>query len=371
MKRIVRLLLLMLTSLLLAACGGGCRPIDLKEPVAIPESGVIEKRVWDEIKKEKAIATFTGVSGEWKYEWTVFGSDLDETRDINLSVRAVETDVGIKLAFAETQDLGFPALLSLSLNERWTANSATAYEGDRAVYSVSITGSRTSILNISVNTMVAACEIRPDIDEQAQTDTAGQAKADTAGQTQADTAGQAQAEASREPGKAGEEGGSEYRPDEYLSAVTEPDDRVYAGEEQKERGPFCTFSIECSTILNNLDRLNPDKRELIPSNGVILPPPSVAFREGDSVFDVLQRVCRDKGIHLESSWTPLYNSAYIEGIHNLYEFDCGQLSGWNYRVNGRYPNLGCSGYVLSDGDKVEWRYTCDLGRDIGCDWMGE
>ena len=139
----------------------------------------------------------------------------------------------------------------------------------------------------------------------------------------------------------------------------------------EETGPFCTFSIECSTILNNLDRLNPDKRELIPSNGVILPPTSVAFREGESVFDVLQRVCRDKGIHLESSWTPLYNSAYIEGIHNLYEFDCGQLSGWNYRVNGRYPNLGCSGYVLSDGDKVEWRYTCDLGRDIGCDWMGE
>lgn len=32
-------------------------------------------------------------------------------------------------------------------------------------------------------------------------------------------------------------------------------------------------------------------------------------------------------IHMESSFTPVYNSAYIEGIHNLYEFDVGKLSG--------------------------------------------
>ena len=68
---------------------------------------------------------------------------------------------------------------------------------------------------------------------------------------------------------------------------------------------------------------------------------------------------------MESSWTPIYNSAYIEGIHNLYEFDCGSLSGWMYRVNGWYPNYGCSRYQLEPGDVVEWRYTCDLGQDVG------
>ena len=25
----------------------------------------------------------------------------------------------------------------------------------------------------------------------------------------------------------------------------------------------------------------------------------------------------------------------------------------------------------ADGEVVEWRYTCDLGRDVGCDWMVE
>ena len=111
--------------------------------------------------------------------------------------------------------------------------------------------------------------------------------------------------------------------------------------------------------------------KITPSDGIILAPTEVTFYEGESVFDVIQRVCKEYNIHLEFSFTPIYNSAYIEGIHNLYEFDCGALSGWMYRVNGWYPNYGCSRYQLADGEVVEWRYTCnDLGKDIGCDWMG-
>ena len=127
----------------------------------------------------------------------------------------------------------------------------------------------------------------------------------------------------------------------------------------------CTISIECSTILNNMGDLDPDKKEVVPKDGIILAKKTVTFYEGESVFDLLQRVCKENKIHMESSWTPLYNSAYIEGIHNLYEFDCGSASGWMYRVNGWYPNYGCSRYQLSQGDVVEWKYTCDLGADIG------
>ena len=52
------------------------------------------------------------------------------------------------------------------------------------------------------------------------------------------------------------------------------------------------------------------------------------------------------------------------------EFDCGNLSGWMYCVDGWYPNYGCSRYQLKDGETVEFRYTCDLGKDVSCDWMG-
>ena len=127
----------------------------------------------------------------------------------------------------------------------------------------------------------------------------------------------------------------------------------------------CTLSISCATILDNMDLCKEEKRELVPEDGWILQPMTVTFYEGESVFNVLQRTCKQQKIHIEFENTPVYNSAYIEGINNLYEFDVGELSGWMYSVNGWFPIYGCSRYLLKDGDVVEWKYTCDLGNDIG------
>lgn len=126
----------------------------------------------------------------------------------------------------------------------------------------------------------------------------------------------------------------------------------------------CTFSISCITILNNMDKLDRDKKGLVPEDGWILKPITVEFSQGETVFDILKKVCMNKKIHMESSFTPVYNSAYIEGINNLYEFDCGSMSGWMYSVNGEYYNYGCSQSVINNGDKIEWVYTCDLGKDV-------
>ena len=371
MKRILSLILTFVLLLSFTACSGNFAQVDLKEPIALTEDGIVERDVFKKIKKENAIATFTGESGEREYEWTIFGSDLKDTKDVNLSITLEKTEKGIKIKFSETEDFGFPALLSVHLNEKWSANNATAYNGKDAVYSVSITGSKTSILNISVNKIVAECEVLPDDAKQTESTPSPETTA---------------------PDNDDKDSSETNKTDGYLSDVKDSDNRVYSDgnateqdkyrtdpvpegkplpvepedqEIDKEKTYTCTFSIECSTILNNLKDLDPDKRELVPSNGVILAPTKVTFYEGESVFDVLRHVCKEKGIHMESSWTPIYNSAYIEGIHNLYEFDCGELSGWMYRVNGWYPNYGCSRYQLADGEVVEWRYTCDLGNDVG------
>jgi len=375
MKRILSLILTFVLLLSFTACSGNFAQVDLKEPIALADDGIVERDVFEKIKNENAIATFTGESGEMEYEWTIFGSDLKDTKDVNLSITLEKTEKGIKIKFSETEDFGFPALLSVHLNEKWKADSATAYANDKAIYSVSLTGSKTSILNISINKIVAECEVLPDDTKQTGTTPSTETTA---------------------PDNDDKGSSETNKTDGYLSDVKDSDNRVYSDgnptdqdkyktdpvpegkplpvepedqEVDKKKTYTCTFSIECSTILNNLSDLDPDKRELIPSNGVILAPTKVTFYEGESVFDVLQRVCKEKGIHLESSWTPIYNSAYIEGIHNLYEFDCGELSGWMYRVNGWYPNYGCSRYQLVDGEKVEFRYTCDLGKDVGCEWM--
>jgi len=129
---------------------------------------------------------------------------------------------------------------------------------------------------------------------------------------------------------------------------------------------YATIEIRCDTILNNKANLKAGKEAYVPSNGVILATSKVYFEDGETVFEVLQRACQAAGLQLEYSWTPMYNSYYIEGINNLYEFDCGSESGWMYKVNGWFPNYGCSSYTLKDGDVIVWCYTCNgLGADVG------
>lgn len=134
--------------------------------------------------------------------------------------------------------------------------------------------------------------------------------------------------------------------------------------EAEHSGPSCTIAIYCDTLLGNMDLLDEEKHEMVPADGVILPEASVSFEDGEDVFTLLQRVCRENKIHLEFSEDPIYSSAYVEGLNNLYEFDAGELSGWYYSANGWFPNYGSSRYELKDGDVIEWHYSCELGYDI-------
>lgn len=127
---------------------------------------------------------------------------------------------------------------------------------------------------------------------------------------------------------------------------------------------YVTMSITCNTILNNMDKVSEGKKDIIPSNGVILGETKFEIKDGDTVFDVLLRETRNKRIHMDFVESPVYGSTYIKGISNIYEFDAGDLSGWMYCVNGVFPNYGCSNYELKDGDVIQWKYTCDLGNDL-------
>lgn len=146
---------------------------------------------------------------------------------------------------------------------------------------------------------------------------------------------------------------------EGMPTPVEPEDAVKSETEYS-----CTISISCAALLNNMELLDPEKHELVPTNGVILPATEVTFTEGEDVFTVLHRVCKENKIHMEFSEEPIYNTAYVEAINNLYEFDGGELSGWYYSVNGWFPNYGSSRYALKDGDVIEWHYSCEMGHDI-------
>ena len=161
---------------------------------------------------------------------------------------------------------------------------------------------------------------------------------------------------------------AEAQPAESQASADTPTPAAPAAESSAENKELsCTISISCNSINAHLEDLDPSKHDLVPADGWILAPCEAVFYDGENVFNVLLRTCKQNKIHMEYKDTPLYNSAYICGIGNLYEFDCGDLSGWMYAVNGIFPNYGCSQYELKDGDKIEFIYTCDLGASEQAD----
>lgn len=155
-------------------------------------------------------------------------------------------------------------------------------------------------------------------------------------------------------------------PDEnQVSAKKKEEETFPETEDVPDEKTVCTLSVRCDTINQNIDLLDEGKRGLVPSDGIIYENQNAEFNEGESVFDVLLREMKNNKIHFEYVNTPMYNSVYLEGINNIYEFDCGSGSGWLYKVNGEFPSCGCSQYILKNNDVIEIVYTCNMGKDVG------
>ncbi len=133
-------------------------------------------------------------------------------------------------------------------------------------------------------------------------------------------------------------------------------------EQVKEQKQFvkpvsrCTITIKCDSILRQMDNLKEGKNRYVPSSGVILSKSTVEFNDGNSVYDVLKATCSAAGINLSAKNSSM--GVYVEGINNIFEFDCGGTSGWLYSVNGTSPNHSCSEEKIKNGDNIVWYYSC-------------
>ena len=132
----------------------------------------------------------------------------------------------------------------------------------------------------------------------------------------------------------------------------------YYGAEPEKENAFgtVTMTIRCDTVLGKSDS------ELIPADGVILPLTVFPIEEGDTAYDILTEAARARGIQMEARGTE--GMRYVAGIHYLYEYQFGDLSGWMYHVNGTAPSVCSDAYVLADGDVIEWLYSCEIGNDL-------
>ena len=104
----------------------------------------------------------------------------------------------------------------------------------------------------------------------------------------------------------------------------------------------CTLSISCASVLDHMDDLTEGKAELIPEDGWMIAPTELTFGEGESVLEMLQRELQSRNMHFEVEGSGA--NAYVTGIGNLYQMDCGEMSGWTLYVNGEYPEIGFGRY---------------------------
>lgn len=153
----------------------------------------------------------------------------------------------------------------------------------------------------------------------------------------------------------------------YTSELTqqELEKAMKSGKVELENRPdknICYVTISCKTALAS-GKLSDSMVSILPSDGIILDSFEFEYEDGATVFDVLAKVVKENKIHME--YTGTKTVPYVEGVANLYEFDCGPLSGWMYQVNGWFPSFSMGQYVVDRGDRIEIIYTCDLGEDVG------
>ena len=144
-----------------------------------------------------------------------------------------------------------------------------------------------------------------------------------------------------------------------LTDIRSADD-YYSGNIVHKDNATGTVSLEirCDTIVGKSDS------EYIPDDGTILEVTDFEIEDGDTVFDILNEAAQTYGIHVENKGGGAHGMVYISGINYIYEYDFGDLSGWVYHVNGITPSRNCGEYVLSDGDEIQWLYTCEIGHDL-------
>lgn len=393
----------------------GCSVSSVSNTSALPGDGIIKESVFESAKKDARILTFQGKSGEISYSWFFDGASISSPAAQNLKVdisdagsdlgSAVVSSNRVKLHFHEQNLIQAKTSLKIDFPTLWGVQKVRIYrktaDAIQMLRESPLNNDKTSSVLLPIDStmddLYLAAVDSSFHEDAAQvvsspSDKTGDPASAAANQSPEGTgSSEAEQKAAVSGAPAQNKGGASGKAksktgspsggnasskasgkDRYLTDPTPPGKpkpvEPQDVKKNTKKAYYCTLSIDCKTILNNMDRLNKEKQSVMPPDGIIMKPRRVLFYEGESVFDILLRETKKESIQMEYRATPMYNSNYIEGIHNLYEFDCGELSGWMYKVNGWYPNYGCSRYLLKDGDVVDWRFTCDLGRDVGCDW---
>lgn len=409
MKKKLLTISFLVSCLFLVGCSQGSAEKEQKvEPLKaenkIPADGVISEKEMKTIEDKNKEVRFTKKTDQLSYSWIYQGKQVQNAvkQKLNLSIKTKDLESIKKMANnaseaieikSESMELAGTPTVELALSRGWKAAKSMIVRKQKGKLKV-VSNSPVTVKKEAGKTILSYPVFESGVtyyligggqEGTAASESSGAApaandkKAQTAGQNQTgDSAGDAAVAEDGQGNPVDPATGEQVQADDGTAnqandtnggqtAGGAANQAAGGGSENKEDPATntATLSISCNTILNNHDKLDKSKASFVPSNGVILGASQVELKSGDSVYDVLVRLTKQAGIQMEASWTPMYDAYYIEGINQLYEFDCGNLSGWMYKVNGWFPNYGASKYKVKKGDVIEWVYTCDLGRDVG------
>lgn len=117
------------------------------------------------------------------------------------------------------------------------------------------------------------------------------------------------------------------------------------------------LNIDFRDILRNKDSIPEDVVEKVPESGYLTKSEKVSVEKGSSAWDVVKTYLDENNIPYDAQESQY--GVYIKGVNNINASDAGKNSGWMYNVNGETPNVGISGYTLTDGDKINLFYVVD------------
>ena len=153
--------------------------------------------------------------------------------------------------------------------------------------------------------------------------------------------------------------------DNNLGVVKTTDSSIISAENNTSSSDIenvtCYIEIRCDAISSNMSKWTNTKKDkkIIPEDGVIIANMEINVPDKSTVLDVLKKVTVMNSISLDAT-----SQGYIKSINQLQEMDAGRTSGWLYWVNNVSPSVTCSSYIVKNGDKIKWQYTCDYGNEF-------
>lgn len=135
-----------------------------------------------------------------------------------------------------------------------------------------------------------------------------------------------------------------------------------APTEKPTQAPTPTPEPQANTVTISIDCRNATEAGVAgaPEGGWIMGKKEVELQEGDTVWTVLDRICRGRGIAVAKNGSG--STVFIKSIAGVAPVSA--QSGWMYSVNGTYIMTSAGGCKVKAGDKVRWKYTMDGGGDI-------